>query len=215
MTKQLEGKIGIVTGGTSGIGRWVYGSVADQIMRQADIPIVLVPAHCQLPWTDQQLHRIVVPLDGSDFAEEALGPACDLARALEAEIVLMHVIVPPTYTYADVTSYVYYDPSEDRAQACRLLEEVAGGIRARGIRTSIYDAVGFPAITIAEATSKVGASLIAMSTHGRGGISRLVMGSVATGVVQRATAPVLIVRPRDIRRHQHESLLAAGANQPG
>ncbi len=203
------------THGMAGIGRWIYGSVADQVIRQTDLPILLIPAHCQLRWTDTQPHRIVVPLDGSSFAEEALGPASDLAQALGAEIVLMHVIVPPTYTYADVTSYVYYDPSDDRAEACRLLEDVAYGLRVRGIRTAIHDAVGFPAMAIAEATSKLGGTLIAMSTHGRGGVSRRLMGSVATGVIQRATAPVLIVRPRQIRRHQKDSLLAVASGQPG
>lgn len=193
------------THGTSGIGPWIYGRVADQIMRCADVPILLIPAHCEQPWSGRKAHRIVVPLDGSEFAREALGPACDLARAVGAEIVLMHVIVPPTYTYADVTSYVFYDPSDDRARACHLLEEVARDLREQGFRATLYDAVGFPAATIAEATTKVGASLIAMSTHGRGGLSQQVMGSVATGVVQRATAPILIVRPSDVRRYQRKT----------
>ena len=63
------------THGRSAPGRWVYGSVADRVLRRASVPALLVPANCERQWpADGPLH-VLVPLDGSDFAQEALTQA--------------------------------------------------------------------------------------------------------------------------------------------
>src|SRR5262249_50785221 len=74
------------THGRSGLGRWIYGSVADAIMRHADAPVLLVPAACSAVWPQDRTPRILVPLDGSALAESALGLVDPWARALRAEI---------------------------------------------------------------------------------------------------------------------------------
>ena len=72
------------THGHGGLGRWLYGSVADDVLRRVPVPVLLVSAVCTQTWADSQPLRVVVPLDGSDLAEEALGPARDLAVTLAA-----------------------------------------------------------------------------------------------------------------------------------
>jgi nucleotide-binding universal stress UspA family protein len=67
------------THGRGGLGRWVYGSVAQQVLRKATVPILLVSAACERPWPAEGPIHILVPLDGSAFAEEALGSARQLA----------------------------------------------------------------------------------------------------------------------------------------
>jgi nucleotide-binding universal stress UspA family protein len=62
------------THGRSGLGRWIYGSVADAVLREAEVPVVLIPAACQHRWPTDRKPRILVPLDGSNLATQALGP---------------------------------------------------------------------------------------------------------------------------------------------
>jgi nucleotide-binding universal stress UspA family protein len=185
------------THGRSGLGRWVYGSVADQIMRLAPVPVLLVPAVAPTSWPTDRALRLLIPLDGSELAQEALGPTWELAKTLHAEIQLLQVMVPLTYTYADPAAYTIDDHQIENAH--RYLEKVANELGARGLKVTTFDAIGPAALMIAATAREQGSDLIAMSTHGSGGVTRLLMGSVATGVVQRASVPVLIVRPEAAR----------------
>jgi nucleotide-binding universal stress UspA family protein len=189
----------MATHGRSGLGRWIYGSVADRIMRHADVPVLLVPAGAEAHWTEEHPRRVLVALDGSELARTALGPALELAAVLEAEVVLLQVVIPPSYIYP--TAYPYLGPhlEEALAESKRYLVTLANELSTQGRRVGVRTAVGFPASTIAAVAREEGADLVAMATHGRGGAARLVMGSVATGVVQRAEAPVLLTRPPAIR----------------
>jgi nucleotide-binding universal stress UspA family protein len=184
--------------GRSGLGRWVYGSVADAVLRRAEVPVVLVPAAGEQPWPTNRAPRILVPLDGSDLAAEALGPASELARQFAAELVLLSVIQPPTYAYAEGFDYVVFEPEEERAAVAGDLEAIAERLRGDGLTVSIRTAVGFAPATIAEIGREERIDLIVMATHGRGGLARLVLGSVATGTLQRAGLPVLLVRPANV-----------------
>jgi nucleotide-binding universal stress UspA family protein len=194
------------THGRSGLGRWMYGSVADRVLRTAPIPVLLVPAACTGSWPTDRRLRFLVPLDGSPLAEEALGPASELAQALDAEMLLLQVVEYPLPLVGDSTGYVPpWDQDAELAGAKRYLEEVAGALRVAG-RTVTALAVAAPlsqagqvGVTIAAVAHEQQVNAIAMATHGRGGLARLVMGSVATGVLQHATVPVLIVRPAAIR----------------
>src|SRR5262249_2599810 len=86
--RRKAGLVVMSTHGRPGLGRWIYGSVADRVLRQTDVPVLLVPPGCERTWSDNRKPRILVPLDGSDLAEEALGPADELAEALGAELLL-------------------------------------------------------------------------------------------------------------------------------
>lgn len=181
------------THGRSGIGRWVYGSVADAVLREAGVPVLLIPAACQRPWPTDRKPRILVPLDGSDLAIEVLGPAAELANLLDADLMLLQAISPAPYV--EGYYYVETDLDQQMADVRAALETTAERLRTAGRRVEVRTALGYPITVITETAKEEGIDLIAMATHGRGGLARLVMGSVATGTLQRAGLPVLLVRP--------------------
>ncbi|MBI3971130.1 MAG: universal stress protein [Chloroflexi bacterium] len=204
--------IAMATHGRSGLGRWLYGSVADHVMRHAETPVLLIPAACEFAWgrvppattgsaveTSEHRRRILVPLDGSELAQEVLPAASDLAKVLHAELLLLQVIEPPTYGYADGYAMVEYDPAVFLVQAREYLEGVANTLRASGHAVSVFAEVGMAASTIATVAREQRVDAIAMATHGRGGLVRLVLGSVATGVLHLARAPLLLRRPAALR----------------
>lgn len=179
------------THGQGGLGRWIYGSTADQVLRNTEVPLLLIPASCGGPWPDDRPFRILVPLDGSDLAREALDPALAFADALGGELLLLHVSNPPDEARLGPEIGV----TEARAQ----LELVAGRLRAAGRNPELHAMVGAPAAVIPRVADEQRADLIVMATHGRGGLGRLVLGSVATATVQRATVPLLLMRPAALR----------------
>jgi len=95
-----------------------------------------------------------------------------------------------------------------------LAEAIAAKLRADGFTVTTRVEFGSPNEYIVDVAREMKADLIAMSTHGSGGVSRVLMGSVATGVVQRANTPVLIVRPTEVREQEHGARAAAQPNTP-
>jgi nucleotide-binding universal stress UspA family protein len=185
----------MATHGRSGPGRWLYGSVADEILRRAPVPVILVPPHVAAPWPTDRAPCILVPLDGSRHAEAALGPAEELAAKLGSEIVLLQVVVFPPYSlYGDGSAYLAaFDPDVQLKEAREYLDALAKRLTVSRVRVVVE--LGQPAFTIAEIAQREKVDLIAMATHGRSGLARLVLGSVATGTLQRASVPLMLVRP--------------------
>jgi len=203
------------THGRSGLNRWVYGSVADAVVRAASIPVLVVPTTCTTPWATERPLRLLVPLDGSTIAEAAVGPIGELAAAVGAELLLTQVVEMPVPMLTDGAVYVPdWDPEEELVSARQYLEDTAAGPRAAGctVRTLAIagplSVVGQAARVIADTAATEGADVIAMATHGRGGLARLVMGSVATGVLQQATVPLLLVRPAAVERRNARTTAA-------
>jgi nucleotide-binding universal stress UspA family protein len=191
------GLVALSTHGRSGLGRWLYGSVADALLRQADLPVLLVPAACPPAWPPEGPRRVVIPLDGSPFAEAAIGPGADLAEALCVEVVVLRVVGPPPHVVDDALggAHVVDDPAAALEEARRYVAAVADGLRRRGRAAERLAAVGPPAATIAAAAAERGAGVVAMATHGRGGVERAVLGSVTTETIRRSAVPLLLVRP--------------------
>jgi nucleotide-binding universal stress UspA family protein len=141
-----------------------------------------------------RVKTILVPLDGSILAESALAPAVDLAREHGAKLVLLRA--------AEAHALPMADPTEAQVQAVRAAEDYLAGARGRVTQAGVADVensvwYGQPAEAIVEAAHFRGADLIVMSSHGRSGLGRLVLGSVAE-TVQRATrVPILLIRPGD------------------
>jgi nucleotide-binding universal stress UspA family protein len=195
------------THGRSGLGRWIYGSVADAVMRRANVAVLLVPPACRLNWPRDRSPRILVPLDGSLLASEALDPAEQLAQTLGAELMLLRVIGPLPYAYVadtDVVPYMIRDLEAEAVTAPTDLANIAAGLRARGLVVHERVLHGPVAPTIAGIAQDDRADLIVIGSHGSGGVTRLLLGSVATGVVQRASVPILVVRPAAVRTAQDE-----------
>jgi nucleotide-binding universal stress UspA family protein len=200
--------IAMTTHGRSGLGRWLYGSVADHVLRHAQVPVLLIPATCDYAWTDvppdapaDAARRILVPLDGSEFGEVGLPAAIQLATLLNAEIELLRAVEVPTYTgmpYAESLANTPDLLELAEAEARSYVETVAARLRAeaRGVTTRVE--VGWPGTTILEVARERHSCAIAMATHGRSGLARVVLGSVATLTLQQSPAPLLLVRPTNL-----------------
>jgi len=146
------------------------------------------------------LTKVLIPLDGSELAEQVLPPMIDLAQRTGAELVLLRVPDTPTFDYLAATpTFGERLRSQAEAEAAQYLDQMGRKLRAHDLKVStrlgwgatIYD-------TILDTAQAVGADMIAMSTHGRSGLARLVMGSVADDVVRHSKIPVMLVRP-----HRH------------
>ena len=132
---------------------------------------------------------ILVPLDGSPLGELALTPAVDLARDKGARLILLRAAEAHT---------LVADPTEAQVAAVREAEDYLAAVRARvaaaitEVETSVW--YGPPAEAIVEAARYRGADLIVMSSHGRSGLGRLVLGSVAEMVLRATPTPILLIR---------------------
>jgi nucleotide-binding universal stress UspA family protein len=189
------------THGRGGLQRWLYGSVADSMLRQVDVPVLLVPAACKTVWPPERQPRLLVPLDGTPLAEEALGAIREVLGPLGGDLVLLTVVEPPRPHAADGAVYMApFDAGTIAASARPYLEDQAAPLRADGFAVTTHTIVGQPAWAIPEVARGTQADLIVMASHGRGGLARLVLGSVAASVLSHASTPLLIVRPGAARR---------------
>jgi nucleotide-binding universal stress UspA family protein len=167
------------------IGQVFLGSVADEVLRRAPAPLlVLRPADGPVSlFPGPALESVLVPLDGSPLSERVLPAALGLARLLEARCTLLRVVEP--------------GPQEDtEAQAMAYLERVAAGPRREGLQVQTRLVVGrHAAEAIVQETQAGKQDLVALATHGRGGLRRLLLGSVAAQVIRGVCVPVLVYRP--------------------
>ena len=169
----------MATHGRTGFARARLGSMADMVVRHASMPVLLVHPEPDGSIARAPLcRRILVPLDGSDFSEEVLQPATDFARLYDAEVMLVHVV-----DHRAKLPNAYLDP----ARATGVLLRHGGRIETV-LAAHVVDG-------ILDAAERMGADLIAMATHGRGGLTRLVMGSTASDLISRTHLPVLLRRP--------------------
>jgi nucleotide-binding universal stress UspA family protein len=140
--------------------------------------------------------RILVPTDFSAQAEAAWETARRLARALGAEVLLVHVAAEtPLYSEGVVTTERVREVFEaSRGWAERTLGQWADRARTEGLLVKTALRAGVPHREIVAAAGEVGADLIVIGTHGRGGVDRALLGSVADRVIRLAPCPVLAVR---------------------
>ena len=139
--------------------------------------------------------RVVVPLDGSELAEGILPIASQIAGPLDLEVVLLRVLQPITPIIDETARSIVVDDLESRrARAREYLVSMGVELTARGLRVQSQVRVGDPAAEVVAAAHEVDADLIAMTTHGRSGLGRLLFGSVAEAVLRRSEVPVLLIR---------------------
>jgi nucleotide-binding universal stress UspA family protein len=144
------------------------------------------------------IHRILYATDLSPASEPAWDEAKRLGRLFDAEILLLHVVAPlpilPLEGY--VPPQVYEDLiGSARSDAQERLDRLLGSVAGSGLKTRIRLEEGPPASRILEAATQEAAALLIVGTHGRTGLERIVLGSVADRMVRQATCPVLTVRP--------------------
>lgn len=185
------------THGRGGLRRTIFGSVADGLIRRTTTPVLLIPPGCKHVWSEHRPKLILVPLDGSDLAEQALGPAERLAARFDAELLLVRVLSPVLHTRYRAGKLTLASAGFDEVEdAWSYLSAQADRLREAGRRVSIWVLVGSPAAAIADAARTEHADAIVMTTHGRHGLGRLLLGSATDGVLQRTGAPVLLVPPQ-------------------
>lgn len=178
--------------------RFWLGSVADEVYRTAAAPVLLIRPLAEKVDFDANLalRRILVALDGTPRAEDALGKAMELARPTQAELLLVRTASLGHVEHAAPSrSRLATDLADDvRQEPARYLEAVAAQVRSEGfeVHTRVLHADN-PAEAILKASAD--ADLIAMETRAERGMTRFVHGSVVADVVHNTTVPVLITRP--------------------
>jgi nucleotide-binding universal stress UspA family protein len=196
--------------------RWAYGSTADAVLRQAHVPVLLVPPEGLVTWPLDRPVKIMVALDGSSLAEAALEPACKLADVLGGTLVLARIVACPRYS-AHVEGYVFIpekgytfipepEDAASLADARAYLEAAAERLRSDTRSVEVVASFGSPDLCVVSVAKEAGADVIVMATHGQGGIVRALLGSVAASTLQRTDVPLLVVRPVAAR---HRAELAA------
>jgi nucleotide-binding universal stress UspA family protein len=149
--------------------------------------------------------KILIPLDGSELAEAILPEAETLAKDFGAEVVLLRAHTPQVIPYLTDNPYALADITRYETElACAYLDGVADPLRAKGLSVKTIVNEGRAADVILDMAEAVQADLIAMTTHGRSGVVRWLLGSVADGVVRAAKVPVLLSRGLARQRAQYE-----------
>ncbi len=142
--------------------------------------------------------KILVPLDGSELAKKALDHAEKLAKVFDAEILLFQVVpFMPIYGSPELVTPLIIDEKQKEA-AEKYLTNLAEEVKKRGHKvTSMVRTGQQVAVEIIDFAKENGVDLIVMYTHGRSGISRWVLGSVALKILTRAETPILLLRPKE------------------
>ena len=150
------------------------------------------------------LPKILVCLDGSSLAEQILPFATEVALSCGSRIVLLEVTLPPSATVEPLTGFYRTTPIEkilrEEADGRAYLQRVAQRLRKKGLKVSCVTVPGDPGETIVGYAKENAIDLIALSTHGRGGLRRLAFGSVADFVLKRSGLPILIRKPEETKR---------------
>jgi nucleotide-binding universal stress UspA family protein len=194
--------IAMSTHGRSGISRWVLGSVTDRVLHGAMCPVLIV--HAQ----PQQIHptyqHILVPLDGSELAEQVLPHVSALIRPNYTRVYLISVLANG-FSDRTITLLTSSPPglqlsttalSKAEVQLTAYMRSVAAALREKGATVHTIVKHGSPAEEILNHAAEVNADLIGMTAHGLSGVSRWVYGNVASKVIQGSYCSVLLVRPQ-------------------
>jgi nucleotide-binding universal stress UspA family protein len=188
----------IATHGYSGFKRWAIGSITDKVIHATSTPVFIVRAEAQT--RERMLKRIMVPLDGSALAQQALPLATELAQAAGAELLLMHAIAATIEAYPGFPTRGRPIPQlaevldAQRDQATNELGIQADTLRARNVAVATALVYGHAAEVLVDEAPRRGVDLIVMATHGYSGLKRWAIGSVADKVLHATTTPLLLVR---------------------
>jgi nucleotide-binding universal stress UspA family protein len=187
--------------GRSGISRWVLGSVADRVLHGAMCPVLIVRARSQQVQPTYQ--HILVPLDGSELAEQVLPHVSALIRPNYTRVYLISVLANG-FSDRTITLLTSSPPglqisttalSKAEVQLTTYMRRVAAALRERGATVNTTVKHGSPAEEILAHAAEVNVDLIGMTAHGLSGVSRWMYGNVASKVLQGSHCPVLLVHP--------------------
>lgn len=196
------------TEGRRGVSRLVMGSVAGEVVRNAPCTVLTVPDGTTQ--TPAEVKRVLTPVDLSEFSRPLLRAARDLTASFNASLDLLHVVEPLPFPVPLVGAVTIHDlipdPIEQSRRQLDRLVETSGGLP---VSISTHVAEGHAAITIVEEAERNDADLIVMSSHGRTGLERVMLGSVTARVVRRASCPVCVVRVNPESADEYEAALTS------
>jgi nucleotide-binding universal stress UspA family protein len=173
----------------TGLDGLLYGSITGELVRTATCPVLVVRGHQPAAIKGvAPLHTVVVPVDQSALAEQALVHALSALGPADLHLHLLHVLEPPAAEHVS--------PDRMAPAITRDLEAIAQPLRTQGYRVTTEVRAGRPADEITQVAIEQGAQLIAMATHGEHGVNPVLLGSVAERLLQTAPVPLLLVRPR-------------------
>jgi nucleotide-binding universal stress UspA family protein len=188
--------IALGTHGRAGAGRLWRGSVAESVIRRAKRPVLTVRGDGNGQTVGPgQVERILVPIDVAEYVPETGKVAVEWARLYDAQVDLLHVVTgaspPPVPDETDDAG----EPEEGPEQrARRALMDIGRTVSALGVPMEVHVRTGTPGPTITNFMEARGTHLVVMSTHGRTGMERFFLGSVAEAVIRHGGCPVLTVR---------------------
>lgn len=183
------------THGRRGVRRLLLGSVTEEVVRHAQCPVLVVQMD-QKALPKAPVSRIFVPLDFSENTDAALAETVAMAKTFKAAVDLFHAVDMPYLPYVGLAN----DPLKDiekRAlvSAGEKLDAYAAKLQEEGLEVDVHKRTGPAGATILEAARDNDAELIIIASHGRQGMDRLLLGSVAEKVLRGTKCPVLVVRP--------------------
>jgi nucleotide-binding universal stress UspA family protein len=205
---QPDTLIAMATHGYSGAQRWLLGSVAEKVLHAAANPLLLVRPAGGDTSGEARWKTVLVPLDGSELAEKVLPTITDLTACLKLETILVHVLVRVYFGSPDAFLPMFGAniPNQNElwaqasSEASHYLTEKVKQLRAQGLpdvsSVLIEGSAEGPAAAIIDLARKTSDNLVIMSTHGRSGIGRWLLGSVTERVVRHSNDPVLVIRPQ-------------------
>jgi nucleotide-binding universal stress UspA family protein len=179
------------------LGRWVFGSVADRVARSSPVPVLLMRPQ-EGESQPIAIRRLIVPLDGSALAEEAVQRAQVWAERLRVPIRLITVFdvlgaLPPALGSVVAFDAAIYQETvaQLEADAMDMLAGVSARLDRAGVQSTSAVLHGSPFVAIADAVED--GDLIVMTSHGRSGVRRWLLGSVAEKLIREAPVPVILV----------------------
>jgi nucleotide-binding universal stress UspA family protein len=214
-TARTEGAtlIAMTSHGRTGLARWTLGSVAEKVARASDVPVLMVRSFRRGAFGDLEptapeelpFRRILVPVDGSPTSMSAIGDAEKFGQLFGSEIVVLHVRpvqipvgpVLPGMEAGAMNLIPQLPPTEDE-----VTRRAAERFRHAGLKVTEITSDGDAAAEILDSSAAWRADLIAMGTHGRSGMTRWVLGSVAERVLRSATVPLLFIRTPAAKVHE-------------
>jgi len=201
--------VAMTTHGRRGVMHWLFGSVAAEIVQVTPRPLLLLRPHesvrlfSMTNFKVASYQNIVVPLDASAFAEQALDEASELASDMNAILHLISIVSPshtlPIHIHKEEESQTLMRATLHQTEVesrTYYLQQKAESFKEQGIRVRTDVASGHPAEEILRLSTLHQDTLLVMTTHGRSGLRRILLGGVAMKVVQEAHVPVLLIRGR-------------------
>jgi nucleotide-binding universal stress UspA family protein len=206
----------MTTHGRGPFSRFWLGSIADGLIRHASVPILLLRPQPGVAdfHREPECRRMLVLLDGSSLAEQIIPHAIEMARFKNAECTLMQLIEPvmPLLFYPaasegrseidhEILTQMYEAQQQRATVADSYLAKVAKGLAAQGVPVKTMVVANQPiASAILQELETGNFDLVALATHGHGGVRRMIVGSVADKVIRSANCPVLVLHPRETNK---------------